>query len=69
MPLKPFDPDAVNRAVSVLSALRAEDKEGLFHACLAAVGADDEITRTEYEILRLFAMMIGCPLPRLPEPK
>jgi hypothetical protein len=61
--LKPFDPDEVNHAVSLLSALKVEGKEALFHACLAAVGADDEINRTEYEILRLFALMTDCPLP------
>ncbi|NOY75005.1 MAG: M48 family metalloprotease [Kiritimatiellaeota bacterium] len=62
--LKPFDPESVNRSVSTLASVKAEDKETLFSACLAAVGSDDEVTRAEYEILRLFAMMIDCPLPR-----
>ncbi|MCK5843523.1 MAG: hypothetical protein KAG97_02375 [Victivallales bacterium] len=61
--LRPFDPAAVNNAVSALSTLRVDDKELLFNACLASVGNDEQITRIEWEITRLFAMMIDCPLP------
>ncbi|MCK5845555.1 MAG: M48 family metalloprotease [Victivallales bacterium] len=61
--LKPFDSDAANRAVSALSVVRADDKELLFNACFAAVGADDTVSRSEWLLTRLFAMMLGCPLP------
>jgi len=66
--LKPFDPEAANRAVAELSALRAKDKETLFQACLAAIGEDDKIEPAEWEIIRLFALMIDCPLPPAPAP-
>ncbi len=64
--LNPFDPDEMTRAVSAMASLRADEKSALLNACVAAVGADDFVSETEWEILKLFTLMLGCPLPPLP---
>lgn len=46
-----------------LGALRQEDRRQLLELCAKVVRYDGEVSRKEYELLRVIAALLGCSLP------
>ncbi len=56
---------AVDQACDALARLSAPRRERLLRACVACVTADQEVTRTEAELLRAVSAALDLPMPPL----
>jgi len=53
----------LNKAIQKLRGLVPAKKQTVFKACVEMVLCDDEVTLREYEMIRLMAKALECPLP------
>ncbi|MHC4955382.1 MAG: M48 family metallopeptidase [Planctomycetota bacterium] len=54
---------ALDAAVDELTLLLATEKKRLLEACAAVIGADNQVTTTEGELLRGISDVFECPMP------
>ena len=64
-PMGQFDLDALDQALTTLSACGPKQKTKLIEAAAATVSADGYLQIQEAELLRAIADSLGCPMPPL----